>query len=126
MIGRLFTASVLTGFALTASAAAELGPGSGLSIQLGAFRGVVYYTVEQDGYRVVATLASDAEALPIRVISTLASGQRFVISAPRSVNQRPVDLEIMRNGDELVVGNGMSASNANIRDEGSIPAVLAK
>ncbi|MDX8525938.1 hypothetical protein RFM68_15645 [Mesorhizobium sp. MSK_1335] len=42
--------------------AAELALGNGQSIHLLArFDGVVYYTVEQDGYNVVATLATGAE-----------------------------------------------------------------
>ncbi|RWK44046.1 MAG: hypothetical protein EOR46_04275 [Mesorhizobium sp.] len=47
-----------------AAAAAELAPGSGHSIHLAAFDGVVYYTVEQDGYRVVATLAPGGTVSP--------------------------------------------------------------
>lgn len=108
---RLFTACALAGFALTsASAAAELAPGSGHSIHLAAFDGVVYYTVEQDGYRVVATLASGADALPVRVISTLAPGQRMVLSVPQSLGQPSIDFEILRNGDALVVSDAIPAA----------------
>lgn len=69
------------------SVATELAPGEGHSVHLERFDADVYYTVEKDGLRVVATLASAAEALPIRFVSTLGPGQRLVISVPRSVNQ---------------------------------------
>ena len=85
------------------AAAAELAPDSGHSIHLADFSGVVYYTIEQDGYRVVATLASGPEALPIRFISTLGPGQRVVISVPGVVGKPSIDFEIVRNGDALLV-----------------------
>src|SRR5688572_17345486 len=71
MIARLI-AVVLAGAAMASpSAVAEdLAPGSGYSIRLARFHGTVYYTLEKDGYRVVATLASGAAEPPIRFIST--------------------------------------------------------
>lgn len=101
---RFLTASVLVGSMLTgASAGVELAPGSGHSIHLAELDGVVYYTVDPDGYRVVATLASGADALPVRVISTLAPGQNMLISVPRSVGEPSIDVEIAHNGHALVV-----------------------
>ncbi|WP_292354900.1 hypothetical protein [Mesorhizobium sp.] len=94
-------------FALLAAtggaAASELAPGSGHSIQLGNVSGAVYYTVEQDGYRVVATMASGAEQQPVRVVSTLAPGQRMMISVPQAVGQPSIDFEILRDGKALLV-----------------------
>ncbi|RWM25560.1 hypothetical protein [Mesorhizobium sp.] len=122
---RLFTACLLTGFALTgASVAAALEPGSGHNVHLAAVDGVVYYTVEPDGYRVVATLASGADALPIRVISTLVPGQRLLISVPRSVGQPSIDFEILRNGDALVVSD--PAATVDLVGEVSAPGALEK
>ncbi|MDG4879730.1 hypothetical protein [Mesorhizobium sp. WSM4884] len=96
-------------FALLAAtggaAASELVPGSGHSIQLGSFSGAVYYTVEQDGYRVVATMASGAEQQPVRVVSTLAPGQRMMISVPQAVGQPSIDFEILRDGKALLVSD---------------------
>ena len=83
------------------SSAEELVQGNGYSIRLPRVEGSLYYTVEQDGYRVVATLAAGAEEQPIRFVSTLAPGQRIFISVPRLVGQPPVELEIVRNGDVL-------------------------
>ena len=99
----------LTGFALACVAvtgvavAAELAPINAHSIRLARFDGIVYYTVEQDGYRVVATLASGPEELPIRFVATLGPGQRMLISVPQAVDQPSIDVEIARNGDVLVV-----------------------
>lgn len=48
-------------------------------------------TVEQVGYRVVATLASGVDAQPMRFVSTLGSGQRTMISLPQAVGQPSLD-----------------------------------
>jgi hypothetical protein len=115
----------LTAYALAAlacmatsgvSVAGELAPGNAHGVHLDRFDGVVYYSVEQDGYRVVATLASGADELPIRVVSTLGPGQRLVISVPRSADQPPVDFEIVRNGEALFVNDPVSSSKAALAD----------
>jgi hypothetical protein len=109
--------------AMTAAAtASELPAGGGHSIHLGGFNGVVYYTVEQDGYRVVATLASGAEEQPIRFVSTLGPGQRLVISVPQAVGQQSVDFEILRNGQALVMSDPVST--ADLVDEVSTSAAV--
>jgi len=99
--------------AATGVSAAELSPGSAQSVHLAGFEGVVYYTVEQDGYRVVATLASGAEQQPIRFISTLVSGQRVVISVPQSAGQPSIEFEILRNGGSLLVGEPIATEVTN-------------
>jgi hypothetical protein len=105
MIERLtLTALALLTLAGTA-AAAELAPGDGQSVRLGAYEGVVYYTVEPDGYRVVTTLASGADQQPVRFVSTLAPGQRLVVSVPQPGDQPPLDLEIARTSGALTVGD---------------------
>jgi hypothetical protein len=117
MIGRS-TAFTIAWLAMTGIAAAsELAPGNGHSLRLGSFNGTVHYTIEQDGYRVVATLASGAEGLPIRFIATLGPGQGVVISVPQAEGQPSVDVEIVRNGEALVVGNPVSAQTADLADE---------
>jgi hypothetical protein len=98
------------------SVAGELVPGRANDVHLGGFDGVVYYSVEQDGYKVIATLASGANALPIRFISTLAPGQRLVISVPRSADQPPIDFEILRDGEALLVSDPVSSSTAALPD----------
>jgi hypothetical protein len=91
--------------ATAVTAASEVSPGNGYSIHLGRFDGTVFYTVEPDGYRVVATLASGAEAQPNRFISTLRPGQRVVISVPQTVGQPSADFEIVRKGQVLLVSD---------------------
>ncbi|MCA1439470.1 hypothetical protein I6F07_04395 [Ensifer sp. IC4062] len=85
------------------AAASDLTPGNGHSIHLGRFDGAVYYTVEKDGYRVVATLASGADEQPVRFVSTLGPGQRLMISVPQEIGQPSLDFEIMRDGEVLLV-----------------------
>jgi hypothetical protein len=105
MIKRL-TLTALALFTLAgAAAAAELAPGDGQSVHLGGYEGVVYYTVEQDGYRVVTTLASGADQQPVRFVSTLAPGQHLVVSVPQFGDQPPLDFEISRTGGSLTVSD---------------------
>ncbi|MGY2988022.1 hypothetical protein [Bradyrhizobium sp. USDA 4508] len=67
--------SVAFGIAsMTAANAEGLRPLGGKSIDLGGISGIAYYTVERDGFRVVATLAQGEAGTPIRVISVLAPG----------------------------------------------------
>jgi len=110
------TASALTALACIAmcdaSAAGELAPGNGHTVHLDDVYGVVYYSVEQDGYRVVVTLASGTDQSPVRFISTLGLGERLVISVPRAVNQPSVDLEIRRNGESLVISDPVPSPTA--------------
>ena len=103
---RSFTAFAIALLSATgATAASELVPGSGYSVQLASFSGTLYYTVEQDGYRVVTTLASSAEQQPIRFVSTLGPGQRMMISVPQAIGQLSIDFEIVRKGEMLFVSD---------------------
>ena len=124
---RLFAASALTGFLLAGvSKADELLPGSGHSIQLATVNGVVYYTVEQDGYRVVATLASGPEAQPIRFVSTLGPGESVTLSVPQAAGQPSIDLEIRRNGETLLLTDTSSASTASPLEQEHVNAALGQ
>lgn len=104
-----FAIALLSATAVTA--ASEVSPGNGFSIHLGRFDGGVYYTVEPDGYRVVATLASGADAQPIRFASTLQPGQRIVISVPQAVGQPSIDFEIVRDGDAVFMSDLLPVSD---------------
>jgi hypothetical protein len=100
----LFAAAL--GIAAVAAARADgLRPMEGKSVDLG--RGIAYYTVERDGFHVVATLAQGEAGTPIRVVSVLAAGQRVVLSTP----QRADAIEISRKGDSVFVRNANTASN---------------
>jgi len=96
------------GIASVAAARADgLRPMEGKSIDLGGISGIAYYTVERDGFHVVATLAQGEAGTPIRVVSVLAAGQRVVLSTP----QRADAIEISRKGDSVFVRNANTASN---------------
>ncbi|WP_292544021.1 hypothetical protein [Mesorhizobium sp.] len=124
---RLFAAYAFAGLAWTGiSAAAELAPGNGHNIHLAAFDGVVYFTVEPGGYRVVATLAAGAGGLPLRMISTLAPGQRMTVSVPQAIGRPSIDLEILRDGDAVVVSDPIPAATVDLADVEPIQAASEK
>lgn len=75
----------------------------GGSIDLGTFHGVVYFTGNLEGYRVVATLASGEEGSPIRFVATLAEGQAFEISVPGGPGEEGRAIQITRSGGKLFV-----------------------
>jgi hypothetical protein len=83
--------------------AGELTPVSGESVDLGDFRGVVYYTSEKDGYRVVATISDGEGGAAIRFSTTLADNQSATISVPGQPGGFGRSVEIARSGDRLVV-----------------------
>ncbi len=93
------TAVFLPGGAL----AADLQPIEGASIDLGRVSGTAYYTVESDGYSLVATLASGPDATPVRLMSTLLPGQRVILSAPQVAGVEALTFEITRIGDRIEV-----------------------
>ena len=91
--------------------AAGLEPAQGQSIDLGAVSGVAYYTVERDGYRVVATLAQEGQdGAAVRVEAVLAPGQSVVLSTPRGAGTAPYAVEISRRADAVVVHRAAAAA----------------
>ena len=74
-------AIVLAATASLPARAAELRPMQGMSLQLGELHGIAYYTVEDAGYSVVATL-SGQEGTRVRFENTLLPGQKVVVSIP--------------------------------------------
>ena len=82
-------------------------PIDAMGIDLGDVSGVAYYTVERDGFHVVATLAQGKEGTPIRVVSVLAPGQSVAFSTAHQAGA----LEISRNGDSVLVHKVKSLSN---------------
>ena len=73
------------------------------TVDVGSFHGVVYYTVADDGYRVVTTMATGEETLPIRFVATLTEGQALVISVPGELEGAGQALEISRAEGKLAV-----------------------
>ncbi|MHC2626131.1 hypothetical protein ACVIW2_008163 [Bradyrhizobium huanghuaihaiense] len=92
---------------LTDAQAEGLRPIEAKSIDLGGISGVAYYTVERDGFRVVATLAQGETGTPFRVVSLLAPGQRLLLSTPKPAGV----IEISREGDSVLVRKPSTASN---------------
>ena len=97
--------------ALTGSAHAdEPRPVEGRGIDLGEVSGVAYYTVERDGFRVVATLAQGEAGTPVRFEAVLAPGQSVVLSTPRGAGTLPYAVEISRRADAVLVRRAAAAA----------------
>ena len=105
------------GFA-EAAQADELAPTEAKSIRLDGLTGVAYYTVEDDGFRVVVTLAA-GEAQPVRFSAVLASGQSIALSVPQGPDETSREVEIRRSGDVV------SASDISHPDAADPDAVAA-
>ena len=91
----------------------ELRPIQGKSISLGDVSGVAYYTVEKDGFAVVATVASGEMAVPIRFMATLLPGQKSVISVPRELGQTALTVEFIRTDDKIEIGPTKELASVN-------------
>ena len=105
--------TLVAAFALAAVGPAHaegLKPLQGQVINLGDVSGVAYYTVERDGFRVVATLAKkDEDAVPVRVVAVLAPGQSLTLSTPREWGTPADAVEIIRRADTVRVHNAAAA-----------------
>ena len=63
---------------------------------------VAYYTVEREGFRVVATLAKqDEDAVPVRVVAVLAPDQSLTLSTPHQAGTPADAIEIIRRADAV-------------------------
>jgi hypothetical protein len=97
---------IAAAFALTVAGAAQadgLRPIEGRSIDLGDVSGIAYYTVEPDGFRVVATVAQGEAGTPVRLETVLAPDQSVVLSTPREGSVAPNAIKISRHGDQVLV-----------------------
>ena len=83
--------------------AGELSAVAGESIELGRFHGVIYHTIEDDGFRVVATIADGEAGLPVRFSAILADNHTTTISVPGELGEAAHSLEISRSGDKLTL-----------------------
>src|ERR1700730_4379904 len=94
-------------FALAAIGPAHaegLKPPQGQVIDLGDVSGVAYYTVQHDGFRVVATLAKkDEDGVPVRVVAVLSPDQSVTLSTPREWGTPADAVEIIRRADTVLV-----------------------
>jgi len=94
----------------TSADAVSLAPVSASTVALGTYTGVAYYTVEDTGYQVVATVAAGEAGVPIRFVSTLADGQNAILSVPQAVGLPALEMEFQRCGDAVVVRSPTSPS----------------
>ena len=84
--------------------AKDLKPAQSQSIDLGDVAGDAYYTVEQDGFHVVATFGQrDTSGTPMRVQAVLSPGQNVTFSTPRAAGEQPVSYSIRRQDQQVIV-----------------------
>src|SRR6188472_2001480 len=100
----MFKYIFVVAFCLTATPihAGELVPFEGGSIEVGSFRGVVFYTLEPAGYHVIATIAQGEAGLPVRFEATLTELQKLSISVPGKLGEQSQIVDISRAGGKLV------------------------
>jgi hypothetical protein len=111
LIRSTFLAATLTLAPLGVVHADSVQPMRAQTIDLGEVTGVAYYTVESDGFHVVTTLVQGETGTPVRVVNILAPGQSIVFSTPREVGLAPVEVEIIRQADTLLVRKAAAATN---------------
>ena len=109
-IARMLAALATFGLAASPLQAGELTAMTGGSVDLGGFHGIVYYTSEEDGYRVVATFANDEAGSPMRFSTVLAEDQSATISVPGKAGEEARSLRISRSGDKLLLTEAGRAS----------------
>lgn len=83
--------------------AEELLPIQGRSIAMGSVNGIAYYTNDATGSRVVATFGGDEGSAPVRVVTTLATGQSMTLSGPAGVGEPAIEVTFSRRGDRVFV-----------------------
>jgi hypothetical protein len=93
------TALMLAG----AAHAGDLRPKQGQTLDLGGVLGVAYYTVEQDGYHVVVTLAEGQTGAPVRFEAVLTPGQAVTLSSPAGQGGALTSVEFSRLRDQVLV-----------------------
>ena len=93
------TALMLAG----AAHAGELRPTQGQTFDLGGVLGVAYYTAEQDGYHVVATLAEGETGAPVRFEAVLTPGQVVTLSSPAGQGGTLTSVEFSRLQEQVLV-----------------------
>jgi hypothetical protein len=110
-LSALFAA--VAAIAMTGAACAEsFKPVQAQKVDLGAFAGVAYYTVEQGGHRLVVTLQAHETGTPVRFAATLAPGQDVTLSVPRKAGESPVELHFVRHGEQIVMNGATAAMHA--------------
>jgi hypothetical protein len=81
--------------------AADAVPGAANAIHLSDAAGVVYFTKESGGLRVVATVSPVEGASPVRFVSTLADGQSMELAVPGKAGTEAGEVRVVRVGDTI-------------------------
>ena len=68
-------------------------------------RGVICYTLEVDGFPVVATFLEAEHGTPVGFVATLADGPNLTISAPREPSEPEEAVQLVRRGKQLYIRN---------------------
>jgi hypothetical protein len=97
--------------AATPAAAAELTALEAGSLEIGSFRGVVFYTAQPEAYHVVATIADGEGGLPVRFEATLGENQKLAISVPGKLGEQGDMVVISRIGERLAVAPAPAAKS---------------
>jgi hypothetical protein len=103
MFKRSLPAILLAASVSVSAAAQDLKPVQSQAIDLGPVAGDAFYTVEHDGFHVVATFALRAGGTPVRVQALLAPGQSMVFSTPRAAGEQPASVTIQRRDNQVTV-----------------------
>jgi hypothetical protein len=102
-LAALAVAFGMSGSAFAASPT-SLKPIQSQSIDLGSVAGDAYYTVEGNGYHVVATFAQHgANAVPVRFEAVLSRGQSIRFSTPGAAGATSNTVEIIRQNSGVTV-----------------------
>ena len=97
--------SALSLISLTATAQ-ELRPLQNYSVHFGAVSGSVYVDKTDANPRLVATLSSGQDTVPVRFVTTLATGQSTTVSVPRGLGEPALEVTFVRRGDQVFVQDG--------------------
>jgi hypothetical protein len=102
-----YRSSLLAAVAAVAVAGAAhaetLEPVHAHKVDLGAVVGVAYYTVEENGHRLVVSLRDSRTDTPLRFVTTLAPEQQVTLSVPRGAGEPAVDVHFTRHGERIEV-----------------------
>ncbi len=104
-----FMTAAALGIAVSGAAMADdLRPIETQIIDLGDVAGDAYYTVQQDGYHVVATFADrEGGSRPVRFQAVLSPGQAVTFSSPGAVGEQPVSFSIKRQDSRVIVARAI-------------------
>jgi len=96
------------------ASAGELTAVQGGSVDVGTYRGVVYYTEEGHDFRVVTTIASQGGNEPVRFVTNLAENEHLLISVPGKIGETAPVFDIERLNGKLLLRKGETTTAATV------------